>query len=262
MRRILRVISAHVRVNLQQDLAYRVDTLVNIATMMAWLGYDLASIAVLFGSAQNINGWLAGDIIVLLGVFRMLNTLMMSIVWPNTELFNRGIREGTLDYVFVMPVNSQALISIRRIQVWQVVNVFVAAALILAGIATSGTPVSLGEAVSFLVLMVSGAALIYALWIVLISLTFWFTKFDNNVSLLQALIDTGRWPASVYPMWMRLLVTFVVPIAVATTVPVQALRGELSPLEAVGYFAVGVAGFGLASLVWRAGSRRYSGASS
>jgi ABC-2 type transport system permease protein len=68
---------------------------------------------------------------------------------------------------------------------------------------------------------------IYSLWIVLIACTFWFVKFDNNVTILQALMDAGRYPATVYPVWMRILVTFVVPIAVATTVPLQALRGEL-----------------------------------
>jgi len=114
---------------------------------------------------------------------------------------------------------------------------------------------------SFIVLVISGMALIYSLWIVLISLTFWFTKFDNNVTLLQALLDTGRFPATVYPIWLRILVTFIVPIAVATTVPLQALRGELELWQILAYLAAGVAGFWLATRVWKAGSRKYSGAS-
>ena len=44
-------------------------------------------------------------------------------------------------------------------------------------------------------------------------------------------MDSGRYPATVFPGWLRALVTFVVPIAVATTVPVQALRGELPPWQ-------------------------------
>ncbi len=60
----------------------------------------------------------------------------------------------------------------------------------------------------------------------LIALTFWFTKFDNNVTILQALLDAGRYPATVYPAWLQIIVTFVIPIAVATNVPLQGLRGE------------------------------------
>ena len=58
------------------------------------------------------------------------------------------------------------------------------------------TPLNL---VSFLFLAISGAIILYSLWIVLIAATFWFVKFDNNVTILQALLDTGRYPATVYP---------------------------------------------------------------
>lgn len=260
--RAYRIFRAFFQANLQQDLAYRADTIVNVLVSLFWLGWDLAGMAIIFANTQDINGWRSGDLVALLGVFRLLNILAQMLIWPNTELFNRGIREGTLDYVFLVPFNSQALISIRRIVIWQAFNVVTSIGLIVGGLTASGAAVSAGSVISFLALMVSGMALIYSLWIVLISLTFWFTKFDNNVTLLQALIDTGRFPASVYPVWLRLLITFVIPIAIATTVPLQALRGELSAGEVAGYLAAGVLGFWLASRVWKAGSRRYSGASS
>ena len=105
---------------------------------------------------------------------------------------------------------------------------------------------------AFAVLMASGIAIFYALWIILMGFTFWFIKFDNNVTILQALIEAGRYPATVYPPWLRLIVSFIVPIALATTVPVQALRGELTWWQVVlfrpgggycrGCFATGVAG--------------------
>ena len=257
-----RVFRAFFQANVQQDLAYRADTVVNILVSLFWLGWDLAGLSIIFANTQEINGWRTGDLIALLGVFRLINVLTQMVIWPNTELFNRGIREGTLDYTFLMPANSQALISIRRIVVWQAFNIIVAAGLIIGGLGLSGGGVTVGSLVSFLALMISGMTLIYSLWIVLISLTFWFTKFDNNVTLLQALIDTGRYPATVYPIWLRVLITFVVPIAVATTVPLQALRGELEVWQIGAYLAAGVVGFWLATRVWRAGSRRYSGASS
>lgn len=115
---------------------------------------------------------------------------------------------------------------------------------------------------SFLLLAASGVLVIYSLWIVLIALTFWFTKFDNNVTILQALLDAGRYPATIYPTWLRLIVTFVVPIAVATTVPLQGLRGELKGTNLLIFLAVSAVSFAIALQVWKVGVRRYSGASS
>ncbi|MGH2523512.1 MAG: ABC-2 family transporter protein, partial [Anaerolineales bacterium] len=74
--------------------------------------------------------------------------------------------------------------------------------------------------------------------------------------------DAGRVPATVYPPWLRLIVTFVVPIAVATTVPLQALRGDLSGGQVLLFLGVGAASVLVAARVWKAGVRRYSGASS
>jgi len=103
---------------------------------------------------------------------------------------------------------------------------------------------------------------IYSLWIVLIALTFWFTKFDNNVTIMQALLDSGRYPVTVYPVWLRIIVTYIIPIAVATTVPLQALRGDLTVSRILLFVAIGIASFLVASQVWKAGLKRYSGASS
>ncbi|HMZ07110.1 MAG TPA: ABC-2 family transporter protein, partial [Anaerolineales bacterium] len=94
------------------------------------------------------------------------------------------------------------------------------------------------------------------------ALTFWFVKFDNNVTILQALMDSGRYPATVYPAWLRIIVTFIIPIAVATTIPLQALRGELTMGQTFVFLAVSFLSFLIASRVWKSGLKQYSGASS
>jgi len=51
-------------------------------------------------------------------------------------------------------------------------------------------------------------------------------------------------------------------VAVATTVPLQALRGELSISRILMFIVISIASFFVASQVWKAGLKRYSGASS
>ena len=75
-------------------------------------------------------------------------------------------------------------------------------------------------------------------------------------------MHTGRFPATVYPIWLRVIVTFVVPIAIATTVPLQSLRGDLEWWQIGLALLTGLVAFLLSRAVWRAGVRRYSGASS
>lgn len=258
----LRLITTLIKINLQQELAYRTDALINILVNLMWLGWELLSLSILFSNTTTLGGWGLGELIALLGVFRLVNMLVAALIWPNTERFNTAVRDGTLDYTLLLPVNSLLLISFSRIVIWRVWDLILGTVLIVIGINMSGGAFTPVNVIGFLILIVSGAAIIYSIWIVLIAFTFWFVKFDNNVTILQALLEAGRYPATVYPTWLRLIVTFVVPIAVATTVPLQALRGDLAAWQIALFCAIGAASVVIASRVWHAGVMRYSSASS
>ena len=154
------------------------------------------------------------------------------------------------------------LVTFSRITVWRIWDLVLAIVLIVVGINISGDTATASNILTFILLAISGMIVIYSLWIVLIALTFWFTKFDNNVTILQALLDSGRYPATVYPAWLRVIVTFIIPIAVATTVPLQALRGDLGPSQILVFFLISFISFLIATKVWKLGLKRYSGASS
>ena len=257
-----KLIGAFLRMNLQQSMAYRADTAMNLFLVVMGVGFDLLSLSIIFSNTNSINGWRAGDLIALLGVFRLVNMLMFTIISPNTEEFNRSVREGTLDYTFLLPANSQLLVTIRRMQLWRVFDLIIAMILITTGLNMVGnttTPLALA---TFVLLIFTGGIAIYSLWIILLALTFWFTKFDNNVTLMHALTDTGRFPVTVYPAWLRVLVTYIVPIALATSIPLQALRGELAWWEVLVFVGVSVVAFLISRRIWIEGTKKYSGASS
>jgi ABC-2 type transport system permease protein len=258
----LKLISTFIKVNLQVALAYRVDTAINILINGMWLGWELLSLSIIFSNTDTLGGWGPGELIALLGVFRLVNMLMAAVIWPATEKFNTSVRDGSLDYTLLQPANSLFLVSFSRIVLWRIWDLALGIILVVVGVTMSGNTANLLNLVTFLILVCSGMLVIYSLWIVLISATFWFIKFDNNVTILQALLDAGRYPATIYPTWLRMIVTFVVPIAVATTIPLQGLRGELSGWQVLLFIFVGLVSILIASRVWKAGVKQYSGASS
>ena len=258
----LKLLSAFLKVNIQMALAYRADTVVNILLNLMWLGWELLSLNIIFSNTTTLGGWGLGELIALLGVFRLVNTLMIALIWPNTEKFNQSIRDGSMDYTILQPVNSMFLVTFSRITVWRIWDLVLAVILIVVGVNMAGDITTPLNILTFILLAITGTLIIYSLWIVLIALTFWFTKFDNNVTILQALLDAGRYPSTVYPVWLRVIVTFVIPIAVATTIPLQALRGELEPSRILLFIGVSIISFWVATKVWKLGLKRYSGASS
>lgn len=73
--------------------------------------------------------------------------------------------------------------------------------------------------------------------------------------------QAGRWPISIYPAWLRTVLTFLVPVAFATTVPASALSGRITSNTLWGSLALAAALLIVSRWFWRVGIRFYSGAS-
>jgi ABC-2 type transport system permease protein len=96
---------------------------------------------------------------------------------------------------------------------------------------------------------------------VIASLAFWIVDVWQIMELFDGVYQTGRWPVSIYPGWLRFGVTFLVPIAFAITVPAEAVTSRLewtTVLLAVGFTA---ALFAFTRWWWGYGQRHYTGAS-
>src|SRR5512147_398522 len=129
--RVFKLLYAFLKMNLQQVLAYRADTVLNIVLSLFWLGWELLSLQIIFNNTTDLSGWGMGELIALLGVWRLANILMSALIWPNTERFNASIRDGSFDYNLLQPVNSQFLVSLSRIVVWRAWEFVLAAVLIV-----------------------------------------------------------------------------------------------------------------------------------
>jgi ABC-2 type transport system permease protein len=105
--------------------------------------------------------------------------------------------------------------------------------------------------------------ILYSIWILVVSAAFWVVKVDNLSYLFGSLFDVARWPITIFGRGaLRIVFTFVFPVAVMTTYPAMALLGTLQPSTAVAAIAGGVVFAAVARAVWRRALRMYTSASS
>jgi ABC-2 type transport system permease protein len=73
--------------------------------------------------------------------------------------------------------------------------------------------------------------------------------------------EAGRWPVTLYPAWLRYGLTFIIPVAFATTVPVEALTNRLNWVTLLVAFILAVVLFVASRVFWKMGLKHYSGTS-
>jgi ABC-2 type transport system permease protein len=177
------------------------------------------------------------------------------------ERFLTDIRQGTLDFVLTKPRDSQLLVSIRRISIWSLLDVLMGAVVLVIALVRLGRGVSITQGIGFLVVLAAGAVIVYSFWLMLATIAFWFVKVENILVVFQSMYQAGRWPVSIYPGALRVLLTFLVPVAFAVTVPAEAVIGRLTWTSLLTSLALAAAIATAARAFWRFGVRNYSGAS-
>ena len=113
-----------------------------------------------------------------------------------------------------------------------------------------------------LALLFAALVILYSLWFVLAALSIWFVKVWNATEVLRYTLVAGRYPVSAYPPALRLLFTFVLPVAFLTTVPAEALLGRGSAIWAFGSLLAAGLCLVASRLLWRYAQRFYTSASS
>ncbi len=177
------------------------------------------------------------------------------------ERRTQEIRQGTFDFILTKPEDIQVLSSVREVKIWQAVDVLVGVVILGYAISQLQSTIGLLEAIAFGVALVLGGVMIYCFWLILTTIAFWIVRVDEIAELFEGVYQTGRWPVTIYPGWMRTSLTFLVPIAFAVTVPAQALTGRLTPetmVEAIVFAAILLV---VTRIFFRIGLRRYAGAS-
>jgi ABC-2 type transport system permease protein len=109
--------------------------------------------------------------------------------------------------------------------------------------------------------LLMGGILVYCFWLIITSTAFWIVRVDEIVNLFQGVYAAGRWPVGIYPRWLQLGLTFIIPVAFAVTIPAEALTSRLTPLVLLGTLGLTIFFSIVARLIWRLGLKNYSGAS-
>jgi ABC-2 type transport system permease protein len=86
-------------------------------------------------------------------------------------------------------------------------------------------------------------------------------RLDNVMQIFWSMYQAGRWPVGIYPRWLGVVLTVLVPVAIAVTVPAEALAGRLTPGALLLAGAVALATLAVSRWFWKRGLRHYSGAS-
>lgn len=260
----LRLIGSFARASTQAELAHRTNYWISLLHSVLNLLTGVLGIAVLFGQVESLNGWDFTSTLAVLGVYLTVSALQRLFISPSLEALagmDGEVWTGKLDFTLLRPVDVQFQASLRYWQPFALVDLLLG--LVVVGVAVSQLEgsLTLAHLLGFTVTLGLGVAMLYSIQLFFSGLVFRSPGFLFTW-VFNGIFQMARYPIGVYPDWIRLVLTWIIPLGFITTVPAQALVGGLQIKMLVAALLMASLLFIGATVTFRTGLRRYDSASS
>ncbi|MAE62291.1 MAG: ABC transporter permease [Planctomycetaceae bacterium] len=265
----LRILGLFWSTSLAAEMEYRTNLALAIITALGNLVGAVFAMKLFFIHQKTLGGYSEPEAMVVLGYFVLLSGFANTVMVQNLSRIVTHVREGTLDFVLLKPIDSQFWLSTRNCSPWGIPNIVLGLGLI----AYAGWQLKF-DAIAYLtgvIALAAGLLMLYSLWFSLGALSIWFVKVQNITHVLYQLLEGGRFPFTAHPTFNRFFFTFVIPAAFLTTFPAQVMIGRNDFQQYLGASNIGlylivvamaVAMFIFARYFWRFTLRHYTSASS
>lgn len=260
----LKLIRSFMRASLQQDLAYRANFWINLLHSLLNLVVALAAILILFNQINDLNGWTFSATVGVMAVYLIIGALRGLFIGPSLETLvgmGQEVWNGNFDFSLIRPVNIQFLVTFRIWRFFSLLDLALGVGVLFYAVSQSPDPLTWLNWFLFAITLAAGTLIIYALLLGLSALAFWSPGFLITW-VFDALFQLARYPIGIYPPFIRILLTWIIPIGLITTIPAQALSGQIGSGMALTSLGLAVLLLMVASWLFRSGIRRYHSASS
>jgi ABC-2 type transport system permease protein len=256
------VVRTYVKLGALNAVQYRANFLFDLIGAASYLVSVLLTLGLIFRQTDSLHGWGSDELIALVGIQILVGGVVGLVIRPSMQQLMENIRLGTLDFMLTKPADSQLLASVQQVNFGATAEILVGLAVIGTALVRLGATIGALDAIAFVVLLLAGLVIVTCFLTLLSTFSFWFVRLDNILVIFQSAFgEAGRWPIGIYPGWLRISLTFLIPVAFAVTVPAESITGRLTAATVVGTVALTGGFVAVTRWFWRFGLRHYTGAS-
>lgn len=236
--RYISIFATLARNSLVREMSFRFNFLAETVATVMWMSLSLFLYILIFQHTPSIGpdtGWTKYPYFVFLGTVMLSGGALRMLTGLNLEEFSNQVRKGDLDFVLLKPIDTQFLISLRRIDWSELADVLFG--VILVGYALWRMEYVPGwlECLLYPIYVICGMAIMYSFMLALSTTSVWLIRNQSLSEFWFYLTTFSRHPLEIYrgPLGdpLRIAFTYIFPILVVINVPARLLARPMRPDE-------------------------------
>lgn len=246
-----------------RETMFKGNFLLWIVVEVCWFALQLCFIGVIYLHTETIGTWTQWQVVLLVGASHFIQQIYQAFFLVNCLNLSELVRQGKLDFLLMLPVNTRFVVSLRQVDLGGFVNAASATAVMWYAARQLHLVPSAGQVATFLALCVVGILIHYCLMFMLATVSFWTVRAQGIVYGYYNLFNIARMPDDAFQGVFRAVFTFVLPVLLISNVPVRVLTDTLQSVAWLWLLvALALVCAVVSEWVWRASLRRYRSASS
>ena len=226
LRKYLKVYAKFLHTSLASELEYKTNILIDFITAILSLLGSIFLLSIFFQYNINIGGWKFEQALIIQGIYTILNGITNTWFNPNLTEIVKHIREGTLDFVILKPVDSQFFISLKKIAPSGLLEIILGFCLLFYCIKINQINLNFSFLTLSLITIICAICILYSLWFFISTTTIWFVKTWNATEVLRSFLYIGRFPLNSFSISLRVFFSVFIPIAFITSIPSEVFLGH------------------------------------
>jgi len=232
----LSVFLTFARNSLIRDMTFRTNFIIEAISSMSWMIMNLGFYALVYQFTPHIAGWSKYEFFVFIATTMFVNSLVQAFFMPNMQELSELVRTGGMDFALLKPIDTQFLISLRRVSWSSLGNFFVAVLLLVFSLPRiEGLQISPWQFVLYPAYLLLGVFILYSVMITLAATSIWLGRNQSLYDFWFYITNFSRYPMEIYDgPWgtpLRNVFTFVIPILVVINVPARLMAKSLSTAQ-------------------------------
>jgi ABC-2 type transport system permease protein len=252
-----RVFITFARNSFVRDMTFRTNFVIDTISSLSWPILNIVFYEQIFRYTPSLGqrtGWEKYQFLAFFSTGLIINALGQMLFMTNIDELTDMIRTGELDFLLLKPIDTQFLVSLKRIEWSSLGNFLVGIGFLIYSLVRLDHAPSPLQAVLYLLYLACGLAIYYSLMVALGASTVWMGRNLTLYDFWFYITTFSRYPMEIYSgPWgdpLRKFFTFCIPILIVINVPARIL---VKPLDAEQWRLAGFALF--AAVACLAGSR-------
>lgn len=261
MGRYLQLFGKLFRYSIITQMQYRLNFLLMLPVHLAWTMQEVIFTLILYLYTAKILNWTKYEIILLIGTYFIIDSLLTSILLHNIIDLSDKIRTGQLDFFILKPIDSQFLVFTYRIDLGLVFAFSIGVVLIIISFIRLHILLDPFRILVYLLLVINGFITFASIIYIISSFAFRTVKVDYVYNLFITFAEFSRKPFDIYPRILRYFMIYVIPLGFIAYIPAGYLLSKANYLWYLSFIYTPVL-FLISRKIWKLSIKTYESASS